>query len=247
MRRHPNNPKNQSKMQKNNSYDGITNSKNIICQSIRNALATQVPGNSYKSVELFDPIDDPLQTFQQNFLDAGGKLVPFEMDAYRMQERDYAFRKQIEVYQYLKFELEQSRCNTILNTSPQLVPVLENFGIHTINVTPSSTPVDAVIVYSEFLIARTGSIVFSQRHNMMLYPSIKDLAKNVIVLGSARSIVPDFSSVCTQTKQSTKEENRIEEFDFDYDMIEIIRPTKEKDDSHTPANPQITLLLLVEM
>ena len=147
----------------------------------------------------------------------------------------------------MKFELEQSRCNTILNTSPQLVPVLENFGIHTINVTPSSTPVDAVIVYSEFLIARTGSIVFSQRHNMMLYPSIKDLAKNVIVLGSARSIVPDFSSVCTQTKQSTKEENRIEEFDFDYDMIEIIRPTKEKDDSHTPANPQITLLLLVEM
>ena len=116
-------------MEKSNSYEGLGNAKDNICQSIRKALATpvHVPDINMDQ-ELFPPTPNMLECFQQKFEAAGGKLVPFKMDVSRMNDRAYASHFQKSVYDYLKdYELETNRCMTVLNTSSQLAPVLANF------------------------------------------------------------------------------------------------------------------------
>jgi len=235
-------------MEKNNSYDGMGNAKNKICQSIRKALATpvHVPDINMEQ-ELFAPIPDLLGCFQQKFEESGGKFVPFNMDLSRMNDRSYAAHFQKSVYDYLKnYELEASRCMTVLNTSPHLAPVLANFNIPTIDYIRNSEPVDAVIVFAEFLIARTGSIVLSQRGGLMVYPSIRNLARNIIVLSQASRIIPDVRFLTESTITIQQKENRIDESDFDFDMLEIIRPSKVEEDMTSSTQPHFSLLLVVD-
>ncbi|MBP5557889.1 MAG: hypothetical protein J6X65_09325 [Bacteroidales bacterium] len=235
-------------MEKNSPFDGMGNAKNKICQSIREALATPVHVPDINTdQDLFAPIPDLLGCFQQNFEAAGGKLVPFNMDLSLMNDRTYAANFQKQVYDYLKnYELETSRCMTVLNTSSHLAPVLANFNIPTIDFIRNSEPVDAVIVYAEFLIARTGSIVLSQRGGLMLYPSIRNLARNIIVLSQASRIIPDLRYLTESMTTVQQKENRGEEVDFDFDMLEIIRPGKTDDASLSPTQPHFSLLLVVD-
>lgn len=235
-------------MEKSNSYEGLGNAKDNICQSIRKALATpvHVPDINMDQ-ELFPPIPNMLECFKQNFEAAGGKLVPFQMDVSRMNDRAYASHFQKSVYDYLKdYELETNRCMTVLNTSSQLAPVLANFNIPTIDYIRNSEPVDAAIVYAEFLIARTGSIVLSQRGGLMLYPSIRNLARNIIVLSQSSRIIPDLHTLTQLTTTIQQKENRIEESDFDFDMMEIIRPSLVEDNGASPTAPHFSLLLVVD-
>ena len=169
------------------------------------------------------------------------------MDLSLMNDRTYAANFQKQVYDYLKnYELETSRCMTVLNTSSHLAPVLANFNIPTIDFIRNSEPVDAVIVYAEFLIARTGSIVLSQRGGLMLYPSIRNLARNIIVLSQASRIIPDLRYLTESMTTVQQKENRGEEVDFDFDMLEIIRPGKTDDASLSPTQPHFSLLLVVD-
>lgn len=233
-------------MEKSNSYEGLGNAKDKICQSIRKALATpvHVPDINMDQ-ELFAPIPNMLECFKQNFVKAGGKLVPFKMDVTQMNDRVYASHFQKSVYDYLKnYELEASRCMTVLNTSPHLAPVLANFNIPTIEYIRNSEPVDAVIVFAEFLIARTGSIVLSQRGGLMLYPSIRNLARNIIVLSQSSRIIPDLHTLTKMTLTTQLKDNRLEESDFDFDMLEIIRPSVVDDNSISPTSPHFSLLLV---
>ena len=105
---------------------------------------------------------------------------------------------------------------------------------------------DAVIVFAEFLIARTGSIVLSQRNGLMLYPSIRNLARNIIVLSQSSRIIPDLHFLTERTITTQQKENRIEESDFDFDMLEIIRPSKVGDDDTSSTRPHFSLLLVVD-
>ena len=235
-------------MEKSNSYEGLGNAKDNICQSIRKALATpvHVPDINMDQ-ELFPPIPNMLECIQQNFEAAGGKLVPFKMDVSRMNDRAYASHFQKSVYDYLKdYELETNRCMTVLNTSSQLAPVLANFNIPTIDYIRNSEPVDAAIVYAEFLIARTGSIVLSQRGGLMLYPSIRNLARHIIVLSQSSRIIPDLHTLTQLTTTTQQKENRIEESDFNFDMLEVIRPSLVDDNSISPTAPHFSLLLVVD-
>lgn len=235
-------------MEKSNSYEGLGNAKDNICQSIRKALATpvHVPDINMDQ-ELFPPIPNMLECFQQNFEAAGGKLVPFKMDVSRMNDRAYASHFQKNVYDYLKdYELETNRCMTVLNTSSQLAPVLANFNIPTIDYIRNSEPVDAAIVYAEFLIARTGSIVLSQRGGLMLYPSIRNLARHIIVLSQSSRIIPDLHTLTQLTTTTQQKENRIEESDFNFDMLEVIRPSLVDENSISPTAPHFSLLLVVD-
>ena len=225
-------------MEKSNSYEGLGNAKDNICQSIRKALATpvHVPDINMDQ-ELFPPIPNMLECFQQKFEAAGGKLVPFKMDVSRMNDRAYASHFQKSVYDYLKdYELETNRCMTVLNTSSQLAPVLANFNIPTIDYIRNSEPVDAAIVYAEFLIARTGSIVLSQRGGLMLYPSIRNLARHI----------PDLHTLTQLITTTQQKDNRIEESDFGVDMLEVIRPSLVDDNSISPTAPHFSLLLVVD-
>ena len=235
-------------MEKSNSYEGLGNAKDNICQSIRKALATpvHVPDINMDQ-ELFPPIPNMLECFQQKFEAAGGKLVPFKMDVSRMNDRAYASHFQKSVYDYLKdYELETNRCMTVLNTSSQLAPVLANFNIPTIDYIRNSEPVDAAIVYAEFLIARTGSIVLSQRGGLMLYPPIRNLARHIIVLSQSSRIIPDLHTLTQLTTTTQQKENRIEESDFNFDMLEVIRPSLVDENSISPTAPHFSLLLVVD-
>ncbi len=234
-------------MPENSPYSGMENSRNTICQSIRNALATRVPPVSCsRTTSPFISIANPVDEFKKQFEANGGALRVFEMDTSRMQDRDYAAHQQQELYKYLKYELEMRRCATVLNTSPQLTQVLENFGIKTTGILQAATSADAVIVYSQFLIARSGGIVVSQRDGLMVYPSIKGLAKHIIVLSSSRNVLPDLNDLCNATVITSKEKNRAEEYDFDFDMAEIIHPTQVEDEAVSANSPKITLLLVEE-
>lgn len=234
-------------MQKNSSYDGLVNSKNTICEAVRTALASPAPSfptSIPRNVELFDPIPQLTDCFKNQFITAGGKYVPFDVDSQAPNsEKAFVQRK---MFEYLKFELEESNCHKILNASAQLAPALSAFGITTTDVLVGSETVDAVIVYAEFLIARTGSIVFSQRNDLMLYPSIKNLARNIIVLAYSNGIVPDLHQLIDITRCSSNDNPRLEEYDFDFDMMEIITPTKQGNENPTPANPHVTLILINE-
>lgn len=234
-------------MQNNNSYEGVVNSKNTICEAIRNALATPAPSfltSISRTVELFDPIPQLCDTFKDNFIAAGGKYSQYDLDSQAPNSQRAAVQKQM--FDFLKFEIQQSGSHKVLNASSHLAPALAAFDIPTVDVLDASETVDAVIVYAEFLIARTGSVVFSQRNDMMLYPSIKNLARNVIILAYANCIVPDLNHVLSQTIRSSKEDNRMEEYDFDFDMMEVITPTKEGNENPTPANPHVSLILINE-
>ncbi|MBO4644985.1 MAG: hypothetical protein J5642_00530 [Bacteroidales bacterium] len=223
--------------------------KSEICKAIRSALQSPVSVPSInKTSELFDPIENPLELFVNQFNEAGGKCVVFDMDAARLKsDNHYAFDMQKKIYEYLKMELEFGKCNTILNTSSHLVQPLQYFQIPFVDSIPAHNPVDAVIVYAEFLIARSASIVFSQRNGMMLYPSIKNLAKNIFVLSSSNCIIPDLHTFVDLTMESKQEENRPEQVDFQFDMTEIIRPTKVNEEEYTAADPKITLILIHEV
>ena len=229
------------------SANSNVTTKNKICAAIRTALATPIPvPDINKASELFDPIENPLDCFVNNFLQAGGKYVPFEMQRSRMNERDYAFKKQKEIYDYLKSEIEYGNCQTVLNASPQLSSVLQNFNIQYLESIPTDHTADAVIVYAEYLIARTGSVVLAQKEGTMLYPSIKDLSKNVIVLSSSSCITPDLHSLFDREIEYSQEENKPQNAEFQFDMMEIMRPIHLNDDEYSPAQPHITLIMIVE-
>ncbi|MBQ7550741.1 MAG: hypothetical protein IJT04_04335 [Bacteroidales bacterium] len=238
-------------METGNSLEILNNScKNAICQNIREALSSpnpvQIP-NIDKRSELFDPIEDLLATFQKEFKSAGGKCITFEIDRQKMEDKEYARNSISSIYKYVKKEIEIGKYNTVLNTSAKLTRVLHAFEIQTVDSMPTGVPADAAIAYAEFLVARTGHIVLSQRKDQMLYPSINNLAKNLIILSSNSSIVPDLKHLLTGlTYEEQDVANNSGQEDFQFDMLELMRPQKLTDEDYTPCCQHITLILIIE-
>lgn len=237
-------------METGNSIEVKNNScKNAIFQNIREALSSpnpvQIPDIDKRS-DLFDPIDNPLEKFKDEFTKAGGKCVTFEIERQRMGDKEYARERVSEIYKYVKKEIELGKYNTVLNTSAKLTSVLQAFDIQTIDSMPTGTPADAAIAYAEFLIARTGHLVLSQRNNQMLYPSINNLAKNLIILSSNTNIIPDLKPLLAHLTSKQQDENNVEQVDMDFDMLELVRPQKLTEEEYTPCCQQITLVLIVE-
>lgn len=223
--------------------------KNAIMQNIREALASHSPisiPNIDKKKPLFDPIEDQLKQFTEAFSRAGGKCVIFDLDSSMLADKEYARKKIGEVYKYVKTEVELGKYNTVLNTSPRLSQVLQAYTIPFVEVLSCGEVADVAIAYAEFLIARTGHLVFSQRNDQMRYPSIQSLAKNLIVLSSASKLLPDLSSLLSEVTATVQDENTTEQRDLQLDMMEMVRP--ERHDTITPSfyNQQVTLILIVE-
>lgn len=223
--------------------------RNAVCQNIREALSSpnpiQPPNIDTKS-ELFDPINNPLEKFIEEFTTAGGKCVPFEIEKQKMGDKEYARGRISEIYRYVQKEIEIGKYGTVLNTSAKLSNVLQAFGIQTVDSIPNGSPADAAIAYAEFLIARTGHIALSQRNEQMLYPSINNLAKNLIILSSSASIVPDLKSLLSDLKCSIQDDNDKQQDDLQFDMMEFIKPQKVQEEEYTPRCQHITLVLIVE-
>jgi L-lactate utilization protein LutC len=164
-----------------------TSSKETVRKNIRHALASKSSSkfpNIDLTSELFDPLDNVTIDFVNNFRNAGGKYIPCTKENF--MER---LIKLIKSQQY----------KSILNTSSSLDVQLTKNNIFYYNSIDSSSPVDAVIVYSNLLIARTGSMIFSQKNS--LYPSVRNLGKDMIVVAFANHIISDLKEALNAQQQ----------------------------------------------
>ena len=95
--------------------------------------------------------------------------------------------------------IKSQQYKSILNTSGSLDSQLTKNNIFYYNSIDCSSQVDAVIVYSNILIARTGSMIFSQKNS--LYPSVRNLGKDMIVVAFTNHIIPDFKGALNAQQQ----------------------------------------------
>lgn len=128
--------------------------------------------------------------------------------------------------------------NTFLNTVPYLSKFLDKHNIPYTNSIYPNQPADAALVFSDMLIARTGSIGFAQEYN--IYPSVIGLARELIVFARERCIYPGIEEALEAKKAAN-------EFCA---MTEFIAPSAPEvidgKAHYTPWNPRIILMLIQE-
>lgn len=214
-------------MTENNTLDPKkTVAKENIRKRIRHALASK-GDNKFSNIdlvsELLDGIQDPVVEFVTNFRAKGGKFVPCTQENF---------------LQTLLVLIERQKYSSLLCVDQSLRAQLSKNGIAHTGFLISDTPANASIVYSDTLVARTGSIVFSQKHTF--YPSVKNTATDIIVLAQTQNIVNDFKDVFAL--QSKKQSNS------PIPIIDIFTPIAPKIvDGHevfSLDSPRIILLLV---
>jgi L-lactate utilization protein LutC len=210
-----------------NSFDKlITTSKENMRKAIRHALTEKSPTkfpNIDIHADLWGKLENLTAEFCSNFRNAGGKLIVCERD---------------NIVEFLFKLISGQRYATILNTSELISPLLAKSNLNFVTCMDIHQQVDVTTVYSDILIARTGSMLFSQKHS--LYPSIKNISKNIIVVAFEKNVVPDLKDAFTLQQ----DKNQGDLFDF----TEIITPTKpvnEKgEEDYSPLQPRFILLLI---
>lgn len=224
--------------------------KNDICNSIRSALTTksetQLPPIDRKE-RIFDPLDDSYQNFKKEFTEAGGLLYEFEVERSRMSDSEYVSQRLADIYNQIKYAVEAGRWTRVLNASAHLSKILRQFNIDFVDTLPESEHANAVIVYAEHLVARTGHVALSQRGQHMLYPSIAGLARNIIVLSGNASLVSDLKDLTGRMTTTQPQENRPDDLNLKFNMMEILRPLPfEEGEEPTVAKPRMILMMIVE-
>lgn len=205
----------------------LTTSKESIRKDIRHALSTKGV-NKYPNLDLSDdflqPSDDLVRDFVVRFRALGGKYVPCTKEQF--------------VGRLVKL-LQVQNYPVLLNTKPQFVNVLKNNNINFVDAIDVNTPADAAIVFSDALIAQSCSFVFSP-HNS-LYPSVKGIASDLIIVALANNIVPDMKTALVL--QQDRNEGNLYEFN------EIICPTpltiRDNQEIRTPLTPRYILMLVL--
>ena len=161
------------------------------------------------SNQLFAPMDNIQVQFWQNFQANGG-------------------------IKFLQMLAQDQQYNVVLNTHNNLCADLEQAQMNFVNSVSVNMPIDAVVVMSVFLVARTGSIGFTQPFSR--FASMRNLGLDVIVISRMKDIVPDMETALMRNAKYTQGA-----------AMEFITPTvlpKEKDkEIRTPQNPRYILLL----
>ena len=175
------------------------------------------------SSQYLAPMENVQVEFWQNFQANGGKILR----CYTRQDR----------LKFLKILAEDKQYNVVLNTHNNLCGDLEQAQINYVNSITTSMPIDAVVVLSTALVARNGSIGFTQP--ISRFVSMRNLALDVIVISRMADIVPDFESALQRNTKFAKDSG-----------MEFITPTplpKENGkEVRTTKNPRYILLLLDE-
>ena len=160
----------------------------------------------------------------KNYRAAGGKFFSCTKDNF-WEKLD---QQLLNISKVLK---EQNYCS-ILNTYSKLTPKFEHEHIPIKTSLELNYDVDLAIVYSNILVANTGSLVFSQKH--ILYPTVNNLAKIVFVLAFANHIVADMKTALD-----------IQDKLGDYGTSEFVVPTrKESIQEYSKTNPLYALFLI---
>ena len=175
------------------------------------------------SSSLMKQIEDVPVTFWRNFQANGGKILR----CHTPQDRLTFLRRLADDQQY----------NVVLNTHENLCHDLESIGVNFVNSISVNMQIDAVVVLSTSLVARTGSIGFTQP--LARYLSMRNIARDVIVISRMNDIVPDLESALQRNLK----------FGGDAGM-EFITPSplpvENGKEVRTPQHPRYILLLLDE-
>ena len=201
-------------------------SKEDMRKAIRHALTEKSPikfPNIDIHAELWDKPKNFTAAFCDNFRNAGGKFIICE-------NSNFVDR--------LHKLIDGQRYASILNLSHSLSPVLTKRNLNFITSVDAHQQVDVAIVYSDVLIARTGSMVFTQRHS--LYPSVRNLSKNIIVVAFEKNIVLDLKDAFIF--QQERNQGSLS------DIMEVVTPAKfeneNTEDAHSQLHPRFILLLI---
>ena len=204
----------------------LTISKESVRKKIRDALTNKSQGkfpNIDLNAPLFEPVPDLLPYFAKQYRGAGGKLILCTKDNFVQR-----FTELIKGQPY----------HQILNTKEDLSKVLEQANIPFQKCIDVSQPADIAIVYCDILIARSGSLLFSPKYS--LYPSVKNLAKNILVVAFANHIVSDLKAAFKTQESLYKGKN--------FEFSEIITPTnsvnEKGEEIFSPTEPRFILFLI---
>lgn len=202
--------------------------KESIRRNIRNGLAykSAAPFDMVETTdELFDPIPNRFVTFVENFRAAGGKYIPCTTQ---------------NMVQYLVKIAQGQHYNVLLNTSPNLGAYLDKYKVRHVNAINLNEPVDAALFFSDVLIARSGAIGFTQ--SVAQYASVKNLAKDIIVVSRERCIFSDYEEALAYQRQRNNNEA--------FPMTEFVVPTRPEEvngvPQYSPREPRIILMLIEE-
>ena len=203
----------------------ITSSKENMRKAIRHALTEKSP-TTFPNIDIHANVlekpENLLNEFWKNFRNAGGKLILCNRNT---------------LVEFLFKLIAGQKYATILNTSELIAPLLSKSNINYITCMDTHQPVDVVTIYSELLIARTGSMVFTQKHS--LYPSVRNISKNIIVVAFEKNLVLDLKDAFIQQE---KNQGGL------YDFAEVITPTKpvneHGEENYSPLQPRFILLLI---
>ncbi|MDY6326180.1 MAG: hypothetical protein SPL47_02560 [Bacteroidales bacterium] len=197
--------------------------KEYVRRAIKNpASHTNLP-EGLPSKQLLSYIDNPAMEFWKNFQEQGGLILRCNTS----QERMSNIQKLAKSQQY----------NFVLSTHPNISKELEHLQINHLNAIPANSTVDAVVALSTTLVARNGSIGFTQPISRFL--TLANIAKDVIVISRMRDIVPDIEDALVKNRKNAGEAG-----------LEFLTPThvaaQPDNDQRTAKNPRIILLLLSE-
>ena len=175
------------------------------------------------SLDYLAPMTNVQVEFWQNFQANGGKILR----CHTRQDRLDLLRRLAEDQQY----------NAVVCTHNNLCPDLEQAQMNYVNTLSTNTPMDAVVALSTTLVARTGSIGFTQPVSRFL--SMRNIAKDVIVISRMSDIVPDIESALDRNKKFAQEAGM--EF-----VTPSVLPKVDNKEVRTPQQPRYILLLLDE-
>jgi L-lactate utilization protein LutC len=203
-----------------------TTSKENMRRKIRHAL-TEKSTSKFPQMDIHaDPFEKPenlANEFLHNFRNAGGKFISCDRDTF------------VDILYKL---IVGQRYTTILNTNNSISPALTKRNVNYITCIDSHLQADVAIVYADALIARTGSMLFSQKFS--LYPSVRNITKDIIVVAFVKNLVLDLKDAFAL--QQEKNQGSL------YEFTEIITPTKpvnEKgEEEYSPLEPRFILLLI---
>ena len=207
----------------NNESSFITDKEYIRGVIRKSTLSHEHIEDGQPSSQYLAPMTNVQVEFWQNFQANGGKIL-------RCQDRQDRLK-------FLKMLADDQQYNVVLNTHNNLCPDLEQAQMNYVNAISVNMPIDAVVVLSTLLVARTGSIGFTQP--VARFVSMRNIAKDVIVISRMGDIVPDMESALERNKKFAKEAG-----------VEFVTPTvlpkEDGKEVRTPQHPRYILLLLDE-
>jgi len=173
------------------------------------------------SSQYLAPMNNFQVEFWQNFQANGGKILRCHTSNDRIK--------------YLQMLAQDKQYNVVLNTHNNLCRDLEQAQINYVNSVSVNMPIDAVVVLSTSLVARNGSIGFSQP--VSRFVSMRNLALDVIVISRMVDIVPDMESALTRNLKFAQDAG------MEFITPEPL-PKENGKEVRTPQHPRFILLLL---